>query len=94
MKNVSHTNNWNRGTLKVHVDPPPIPLIKSKNNNKLDKYCVEIKFRRGPTSENSDLYEFIMALFDNGKPEEFLLFVRNFSMTLEASGTLAAGANI
>ena len=40
----------------------------------------------------SDLYEFKMCLFNNGKPEEFLLFVRNFNMTLVASGTLEAGA--
>ena len=33
-----------------------------------------------------------MSLFDNGKPEEFLLFVRNFNMTLAASGMLEAGA--
>ena len=35
-----------------------------------------------------------MALFDNGDPEEFLLFVRNFQMTLKASGALAASAKI
>ena len=31
-----------------------------------------------------------MSLFDNGEPEKFLLFVRNFNMTLAASGTLEA----
>ena len=41
-----------------------------------------------------DLYEFKMALFENGDPEEFLLFVRNFQMTLKASGTLTASAKI
>ena len=35
-----------------------------------------------------------MSLFDNGDPEEFLLFVRNFNMTLAASGALEAGAKI
>ena len=35
-----------------------------------------------------------MALFDNGELEELLLFIRNSNMTLEASGTLAAGAKI
>ena len=29
-----------------------------------------------------------------GKPEEFLFFVRNFNMTLNASGTLAANAEL
>ena len=45
-------------------------------------------------SENSDLYELKMALFDICKPDEFLLFIRNFNMTLEASGMLKAGVNI
>ena len=44
-----------------------------------------------PKSENSDLYEFKMALFDKDEQEEFLLFIRNFQMTLKASGTLATG---
>ena len=43
-------------------------------------------------SEKADLYEFKMALFDNGDPEDFLLFVRNLNMNLEASGTLATYA--
>ena len=34
-----------------------------------------------------------MSLFGNAKLEEFLLFFRNFNMTLAASGTLEAGAN-
>ena len=33
-----------------------------------------------------------MSLFDNGDPEDFLLFIRNFNMTLAASGSLEAGA--
>ena len=46
------------------------------------------------TSENSDIYEFKMSLFDNGKTEDLLLFIQNFQMTLKASGTLASSSNI
>ena len=35
-----------------------------------------------------------MALYDNGDPEEFLLFIQNFNMALKASKTLKAGVNI
>ena len=45
-------------------------------------------------SEELDLYEFKMALFYNGESEEFLLFIRNFNTTLEASGTLFSGVKI
>ena len=61
---------------------------------KAEKYCVKIKLRRNPTSEKSDLYEFKMALFDNDEPEEFLLFVQNFKIILESSGTIASSENI
>ena len=35
-----------------------------------------------------------MALFDNGEPEDFLLFVQNFKMTLKAFWTLVASAKL
>ena len=94
MKNVPHNKNWNTGTVHVHVDPPPIIPIKIKNNKKSDKYFVKIKLRRDPTSEKSDLYELKIPLFDNGELEDFLLFVCNFNVTLEASGTLKAGVKV
>ena len=71
------------------MEPNPIPLIKSKNDEKPDKDCVQIKFCRYPTSENSELYEFKMAPFDNGNPVEFLLFIRSFQITIEASVRLS-----
>ena len=43
---------------------------------------------RDPTSENSDLYEFKIALFDKGGLEELLLFVKNYKMMLEDLETL------
>ena len=78
----------------MHVDPPLIPFIKIKKDEKLDKDCVKIKLHGYPTSEKSDLYVFKMCLFDNGNPEEFLLFIHNFQMTLGASVALTAGAKI
>ena len=80
MKIVSHKKKWNTGTIQVQLEPPPIPLPESNNDDKLDKEFVKIKLRRDTTSENSDPYEFKMVLFDNGEPKEFLLFVCNFNM--------------
>ena len=77
MNNFSHKKKGNTGTVQMHVEPSPIPLIKSKNADKWDKYFVQIKFRRNTISAKSDLYELKTAWFDNGKPEELLLFVRN-----------------
>ena len=50
--------------------------------------------RRDPTSERSDIYEFKMALFDNGDPEELVLLMQNFKMMLKASGILDTSANL
>ena len=79
------------GMTRPHEDPPPITIIKETHNGKSDKYFVKIKMRKDPTLSTSDLYEFEIYLFDNGEQEEFLLFVRNFNMTLAALGTLEAG---
>ena len=71
-----------------HVEPPLIPLIKRIYDGKSEKYFAKIELRRYPTSSTLGLYEFRISLFDNGYPEEFLLFVRNFNMTLVVTGTL------
>ena len=73
---------------------PPIPLIKSNHVDKSSKYFVKIKFRKDQTLSSSDPHEFKMGLFVNGYPEEFLLFMQNFNMTLLVSGTLVMGAKI
>ena len=79
----------------MHLYPPTIPLVKAKNDNKRDNNCIKIKLRRDPTSQKSDLfYEFKTDLFDNGYPEEFFYLIRNFNMTIEASGTLVDSTNI
>ena len=64
MKNILHNKKCNTGTVQVHVEPPPIPMIKGNNDDKLDKYLVKIKLRRDPISEKLDFYEIKMALFD------------------------------
>ena len=94
MKNVSHNQKYNLGTVEVHLDPPLIPLTKIKNNENSDKDCVKIKLRRNPTTQKLDLYQFKMIFFDNGYPEEFFYLIRNFNMTIEASGMLVDGLKI
>ena len=54
MNNVSHKNKCNQGAVQMHVDPPPIQLIKSNNDTKSDKDCVKIKLCRYPMSEKLD----------------------------------------
>ena len=58
MKNFLHQNNWNQGAVQVQVDPPPMLLIRSKNNEKSDKDCVKIKLHWYPMSKTFYLYEF------------------------------------
>ena len=61
------------------------PLIKSKHDDKSDKYSLKLKLHRDLTSEKSDLYEFKMSLFGNSDPEEFFLFIRYLKMAIKAS---------
>ena len=73
----------------MHVDPPLISLFKSKNDTKLDKYCVKNKFHRDPTSEKLDLCEFKIVLFYYGETDELFLFVQNLQKTFGVSVILA-----
>ena len=83
---------WMPRITQAHVEPPPITLLNKFHNGKSDKDFVKIKLSRDPTLSTSDLYECKMFLIDNGNPEEFLLFVCNFNITLAASGMLGADA--
>ena len=78
---------------KVHVEPLPILLIKSKHEDKSGKDFGKLKLSRDSTSAGSDLYEFKIALFGNGNPEEFF-FVLNFNMTISSSGMMETGAKV
>ena len=79
---------------QVHVEPPPIPIINIKHDNKSDKDILKLKKFRDLTSEKLDLYEFKMTLIENGDPEGVLLFFRNFNMTLAAWEVLATDAKV
>ena len=46
MKNILYKKKWNTGTLQVHVEPPPTPLIKINNYEKSEKDCDKIKLCR------------------------------------------------
>ena len=48
-KNVLNNKKWNTGIVQVHIDTPPVTLIKSKNYDKSDKDSVKIKLYRDPT---------------------------------------------
>ena len=76
------------GVRQVRVEPQQTNLIESKYNDKLDKYFVKLKLHRDTTPDKLGLYEFRIALFNNGDPEYFLLFVYNFNKTLAVSGML------
>ena len=53
-----------------------------------------MELHRDPTYSTLELYYFRMSLFDHVDPEDLLLFVRNFNMTLAASVTLDTDAKV
>ena len=67
-ENCFAKKGWKPGAVQIHMEPPPILIIKSKNDAKSDKDSVKIKLLRDLTSNVLDIYEFKMALFDNGDP--------------------------
>ena len=94
MENVSHKKTWNSEMTQAHVEHPTTPLIKIKHGDKSYKDFVKLKLCRDTTSDTLYLYDFKMDFFDSGNPEELLLLVQNFNITIAASGNLATSANI
>ena len=94
MKNVLHNKGWGADTNMAHAEPPTIPLVKETSTGKADGDNIKLKLRRYTMSSMPDIYDFIISLFDHVEPEEFLLFVRNFQMTLAATGTLEPAAKV
>ena len=92
MNNISHNKIWRTGALQIHMESTPIPLIKSKNDDKSDKDSEEINCISILLQKNSIFMKFKTPLFDKVDPEEFLLFVSNFQLTLKDSVALAASA--
>ena len=68
MNKFYQKNIWWTGEVKFHVDPPPIPLIKSSIFSKTERDYEKIKWRKNHTPEKSDVYEFKIALFENVGP--------------------------
>ena len=75
MNKVLHKIGWGTDTKPAHLEPTLIPLNKETSNGKSYEYYVKLKLSRDPTYSMSELYELRMFLFENGMPEEFLLFV-------------------
>ena len=64
-------------------------MILNQENIVLKLNCVGILRQK-----NRNYTSLKMAVFDNSNPEEFLLFVQNFQMMLEASGTISTISKI
>ena len=52
MKNVLYKKIWRTGAVQIHVEPLPNTLIGSNNYKKAEAFCVKIRLRGDPTSEN------------------------------------------
>ena len=62
MNNVSHNKLCLPGGIQVHVDLPPVTLIKCEMK-KWEKYYIKIILHSNPMSATSDMYEFNMVIF-------------------------------
>ena len=94
LKKFSLNRIWITGAVQTYVDPTLITWIRTNNYKKPEKDSVKIKSNRDPTLEKLDMYEFKMTFFDNSKPEDFLLFVQNINMKLNASVTITSNKKL
>ena len=94
MNSAFHKKNWLLGDIKVHIETPPIPLIKCNTEKKSESALTKVKLRRNPTSFMLDIYKYKITLFENGKPVELPLLVRDFQKTTDITGETSTSGNI
>jgi hypothetical protein len=70
-KNLNKDNNAKR------FIPPAIPLERAEEKEIKKTDCLSLKLRTNPNDGNSQTYELTIKFFNNGTPEEWLVFVRN-----------------
>ena len=82
--NISHQKNLLLGDIKVQPETTPILLITfdTKSNKEVVGF-TEVQFLRNPILATSDIYEKQLAFFENVKPEEFLISVRDFQNNIK-----------
>ena len=49
---------------------------------------------RYPVAADSETYKLKIAMFDNGKPDEFLKMRKNFNTVIDGTGTTTAAGKI
>ena len=94
MEKILNNKGWIYGAVQINVETPTIPTIRGNIDKKLQKCYVKTKFCINTTSGTSEMYEFKIDLFDNGDTEEFLLFQRNYQITIESTGSITMGEKI
>ena len=91
MNNVSTKNIFLSRNITVNVKSLPITLINvepvvSKNESDY----VKFELFRDIVSSTSKTYEKNLVLFENGEPEELLVFIQDHNKTLKAACTVPA----
>ena len=89
MKNVYHKEIWRTGAVQIHMEPHPIPVIKSNNDKKSENDSIKIKLRRYDTSEKLDMYKLKWPCLTAENQRSSCS-----SIALDASGTLKANVNL
>ena len=76
MNNLSQKRILFSREVQILLQPPPIPLNKSKIGSDLKNDYDKTKLCRNYMLEPSNMYEFKNLPFENGDMEKFLLFKR------------------
>ena len=86
--------NWLSADAQAQIVPPPIPLNKEHEEEEHAIHIIKANMRWDLVWTTFETYKFMMAVFENGQPEELLGFLKNFRKAIDGTGTTAVAGRI
>ena len=87
---VAKTNSQDGKKVRMAPQPPPILILEAQEEAKKQDDYAKLKLRTHPDNPNSDTYELHIAYFEQGTPEKWLKFKKNYER-IQAGLKLTAG---
>ena len=75
--------------MQARIEPLPFPAVKVELEEKSQINIIKVKIQRNNTLATSVIYNINVSIFKDVQPEEFLTLLKNFTITIDGTGTVS-----
>ena len=85
---------WLNADIQARIEPPLVPLTKAELEEKKSKNIIKVKIWRNPSQATSETYKFNMSTFDDDKPINNFVLLRNWIFATDRTRTTSLSGGI